>query len=73
MSIVLNLLCCSELKRRIEKREKEARKAQKAAAAPKPAATSAPAKDQAAAEEELTPNVRLYAFKYMYNALTRLL
>ena len=72
MSIVLNLLCCSELKRRIEKREKEARKAQKAAAAPKPAATSAPAKDQAAAEDELTPNVRLYTFNFMFRYLIHL-
>ncbi|KLO16944.1 lysine-tRNA ligase [Schizopora paradoxa] len=47
----------SELKRRNEKREKEARKAQKAAAAPKPAAAATTSsKDQAAAEEELTPN-----------------
>lgn len=70
MSIVLNLLCCRELKRRNEKREKEARKAQKAAAAPKPAAP-APGQNQAAAEEELTPNVCLYALRLILNDFTR--
>ena len=58
MSTIMNLLCCRELKRRIEKREKEAKKAQKAAASGQSAPAKAKAKDGIAAEEELNPNVR---------------